>query len=196
AFLELSGPSEIRGVWKGPATLPCAYVPVEGFLQETLVWTVVRDQGSGTVFHRDRSSDQALLAEYRGRVSVPKDTPGNVSLHILSLEISDRGTYTCQVTWRASNSSLMTREIAMRVEVIKVPATKPIIRAGGLGLTVPAGARTSLSCVSSGSPPITYRWFRSTPGGPALLVGSQAELAWDSAQPPDSGEYFCEAENR
>ena len=74
--------------------------------------------------------------------------------------------------------------------------TKPVIMAGELGLTVPAGARTSLTCVASGSPPISYRWFRSTPGGKALLLSSRAELAWDSLQPSDAGEYYCEAENR
>ncbi|NXF92138.1 VSIG4 protein, partial [Eubucco bourcierii] len=196
AFLDLSGPSEVKGVWKGSATLPCAYVPVKDFMQETLTWTVVHDQSSGALFRRDSSGDYILLSEYRDRVSVPKDTPGNVSLHILKLGISDRGSYTCQVTWRASNNSLIAREITTTVEVVKVAATKPIIRAGELGLRVPAGARTSLTCEATGSPPISYRWFRSTPEGKALLLSSQAELAWDSLHPSDSGVYYCEAENR
>ncbi|NXY78599.1 VSIG4 protein, partial [Glareola pratincola] len=196
AFLDLTGSNEIEGVWKGSAILPCAYVPVEGFLQQTLTWTVVHDQSSGAVFRRDSSGDHILLAEYRERVSVPKDAPGNVSLHILNLEISDRGTYTCQVTWRASNNSLITKEIATKVEVAKVAVTKPVIRAGQLGLTVPAGARTSLTCVASGSPPISYRWFRSSAGGKAQLLSRQAELAWDGLQLSDAGTYYCEAENR
>ncbi|KAM6252244.1 V-set and immunoglobulin domain-containing protein 4-like isoform 2-T2 [Spheniscus humboldti] len=196
AFLDLIGPNEINGVWKGSTTLPCAYVPVKDFVQQILMWSVVHDQSSGTVFRRDGSGDHVLLSEYRGRVSVLKDTPGNVSLHILNLEVSDRGTYTCQVTWRASNNSLIAKEITIKVEVVKVPVTKPIIRAGELGLTVPAGARTSLTCVASGSPPISYRWFRSGPGGKALLLSSQAELAWDSLRPSDTGKYYCEAENR
>ncbi|NWX13169.1 VSIG4 protein, partial [Aegotheles bennettii] len=196
AFLNLTGPNEVKGVWKGSTTLPCAYVPVKDFVQQTLVWMVVHDQSSGTIFRRDGSGDHILLSEYRGRVSVLKDAPGNVSLHIQNLEISDRGTYTCQVTWRASNNSLMARETTMKVEVVKVAATKPIIRAGELGLTVPAGARTSLTCVADGSPPISYRWFRRAPGGTALLLSSRAELAWDSLQPSDTGTYFCEAQNR
>lgn len=196
AFLDLTGPNEMEGVWKGPTTLPCAYVPVKGFVQQTLTWTVVHDQSSGTVFRRDGSGDHVLLSEYRGRVSVLKNAPGNVSLHILNLEVSDRGTYTCQVTWRASNNSLIAKEITTKVEVVKVAATKPVIRAGKPGLTVPAGARTSLTCVASGSPPISYRWFRSAPGGKAQLLSRQAELAWDSLQPSDSGRYYCEAENR
>ncbi|KFP60800.1 V-set and immunoglobulin domain-containing protein 4, partial [Cariama cristata] len=119
AFLDLTGPNEIKGVWKGSATLPCAYVPVKDFVQQTLAWTVVHDQSSGTIFRRDGSGDHVLLSEYRGRVSVLKDAPGNLSLHILNLEISDRGTYTCQVTWRASNNSLITKEITTKLEVAK-----------------------------------------------------------------------------
>ncbi|NXV77301.1 VSIG4 protein, partial [Atlantisia rogersi] len=196
AFLVLRAPSEIKGTWKGSATLPCVYVPVEDFVQQTLMWTVVHDQSSGTIFRRDDSGNHVLLSEYRDRVNVPSDVPGNVSLHILNLEISDRGAYTCQVTWRASNNSLVTKEITTKLEVVKVPVTKPIIRPGELGLRVPAGARASLTCVASGSPPISYRWFRSSLGGSAELLGSQAELAWDSLQPSDAGEYYCEAENR
>ncbi|KAM6253422.1 V-set and immunoglobulin domain-containing protein 4 [Porphyrio hochstetteri] len=196
AFLVLRGPSEIKGTWRRSATLPCAYVPVEDFVQQTLMWTVVHDQSSGTIFRRDDSGSHVLLSEYRDRVSVPSNAPGNVSLHILNLEISDRGAYTCQVTWRASNNSLVTKEITTKLEVVKVPATKPIIRPGELGLRVPAGARASLTCVASGSPPISYRWFRSSPGGSAQLLGSQAELVWDSLQPSDAGEYYCEAQNR
>ncbi|KAM6198131.1 V-set and immunoglobulin domain-containing protein 4-like isoform 2-T2 [Sarcoramphus papa] len=196
AFLDLTGPSEIKGVWKGSTTLPCAYVPVKDLVQQTLTWTVAHDQSSGTIFRRDGSGDHVLLSEYRDRVSVLKDAPGNVSLHILNLEVSDRGTYACQVTWRASNKSLITKEITTKVEVVKVAATKPVIRASEPGLTFPAGARTSLTCVASGSPPISYRWFRGTPGGKALLLSSQAELAWDSLRPSDTGKYYCEAENR
>ncbi|NXP48959.1 VSIG4 protein, partial [Heliornis fulica] len=192
----LTGPSEVKGTWKGSATLPCVYVPVENFVQQTLMWMVVHDQSSGTVFRRDDSGDHVLLSEYRDRVSIPSDASGNVSLQILNLEMSDRGAYTCQVTWRASNNSLTSKEITTKLEVVKVPVTKPIIRAGELGLTVLAGARISLTCVASGSPPISYRWFRSTPGGSAQLLGSQAELAWDSPQPSDAGQYYCEAENR
>ncbi|NWH16346.1 VSIG4 protein, partial [Grus americana] len=196
AFLVLTGPNEIKGIWRGSTALPCAYVPAEDFVQQTLTWTVVHDQSSGTVFRRDDSGDHTLLSEYRGRVSIPKEVPGNVSLHILNLEISDRGAYTCQVTWRASNNSLVTKEMTTKLEVVKVAATKPVIRAGEPGLTVPAGARASLTCVASGSPPISYRWFRSAPGGKALLLSSQAELAWDSLRPSDAGKYYCEAENR
>ncbi|XP_066194566.1 V-set and immunoglobulin domain-containing protein 4-like [Sylvia atricapilla] len=196
AFLDLSGPSEIKGVWRGSIILPCSYVPVEALVQQTLTWTVVHEKGSGTIIRRDGSSDHVLLSEYRGRVSIPKDAPGYVSLFIWDLEVSDRGTYTCQVTWRDSNNSLIAKEITTKLEVVKVAATKPTIRAGQPGLTVPAGASTSLTCEASGSPPISYRWFRSSPAGTALLLGREAELPLPSLRPSDSGTYFCEAENK
>ncbi|XP_074962635.1 V-set and immunoglobulin domain-containing protein 4-like isoform X2 [Phalacrocorax aristotelis] len=167
AFLNLTGPSELEGVWKGSTILPCAYVPVKDLVQQTLTWTVVHDQSSGTIFRRDDSGDHVLLSEYRGRV-----------------------------TWKASNNTLIAKEITTKVDVVKVAATKPVIRASEPGLTFAPGARTSLTCVASGSPPISYRWFRSGPGGEALLLSSQAKLAWDSLQPSDTGTYFCEAENR
>ncbi|NWY75326.1 VSIG4 protein, partial [Erithacus rubecula] len=196
AFLELSGPSEIKGVWKESVTLPCAYVPVEDLMQQTITWTVVHDTGSGTIFRRDSSGDHIFLSEYRNRVSIPKGVPGNVSLLILSLEISDRGTYTCHVTWRDNNNSLIAKEITTSLQVVKVAATKPIIRGAEPGLALPAGASASLSCAASGSPPISYRWFRSGPAGTAELLSSGAQLAWPSLRPSDSGTYFCEAENR
>ncbi|NXV15766.1 VSIG4 protein, partial [Cepphus grylle] len=132
AFLDLTGPIEIEGMWKASTILPCVYVPVEDFVQQTLMWIVVHDQSSGTIFRRDSSGDHILLSEYRDRVSVPKDAPGNVSLHILNLEVSDRGTYTCQVIWRASNNSLITKEIATKVEVVKVPRNCCCCDLGGL----------------------------------------------------------------
>ncbi|NWX13171.1 VSIG4 protein, partial [Aegotheles bennettii] len=196
ALLDLSGVHEIKGTWMASTTLPCTYMPSEGFTQQTVIWSMERDHSTSTILRRDDSGDHILLARFRNRVSIPKHSPGDISLLIKSLEIPDNGHYTCQVIWRSKNSSLLTKEMTTTVKVVKVAATKPIIRAGELGLTVPAGARTSLTCVADGSPPISYRWFRRAPGGTALLLSSRAELAWDSLQPSDTGTYFCEAQNR
>ncbi|KAM6124676.1 V-set and immunoglobulin domain-containing protein 4-like [Phoenicopterus ruber ruber] len=196
ALLDLSGVHQVNGTWMGSTTLPCTYMPSEGFTQQTLSWRVERDYSTSTIFRRDDSGDHILLARFRDRVSIPKHSPGDASLLIENLEIPDSGHYTCQVIWRSKNDSLITKEVTTTVKVVKVAATKPVIRAGELGLTVPAGARTSLTCVASGSPPISYRWFRGAPGGKALLLARRAELAWDSLQPSDAGSYYCEAENR
>ncbi|NXU54716.1 VSIG4 protein, partial [Turnix velox] len=196
ALLDLSGVHEVKGTWMGSTTLPCTYRPSEGFTLQTLSWSLERDYSTSTIFTRDDSGDHILLSRFRDRVSIPKHSPGDASLLIEKLEIPDSGHYTCQVIWKAQNNSLIKKELTTTVKVVKVPATKPIIRAGQLGLTVPVGARTSLTCVSSGSPTIRYRWFRGSPGGKALLLGSQAELVWDKLSLSDTGTYYCEAENR
>ncbi|NXI38061.1 VSIG4 protein, partial [Galbula dea] len=196
ALLDLSGVHQVKGMWMGSTTLPCTYVPLEDFTQQTLSWSLERDHSTSTIFRRDDSGDHVLLSQFRGRVSVPKHSPGNASLLIENLEIPDSGHYTCRVTWRSENNSLITKEVTTTVKVVKVAVTKPVIKVGELGLMVPAGARNSLTCVASGSPPISYRWFRRIPGEKARLISSQAELAWDNLQPSDTGKYYCEAENR
>ncbi|NXO68544.1 VSIG4 protein, partial [Phainopepla nitens] len=196
ALLDLSGVHQVTGTWMGSTTVPCTYVPSEGFTLQTLSWSLERDSSTSTIFRRDDFGDHILLSKYRGRVSVPKHNPGDASLLIENLEMPDSGHYTCQVTWRSTDSSFITREVTTILKVVKVAATKPIIRAGQLGLTVPAGASSSLTCEAGGSPPISYRWFRRSPQGKAVLLSSGAELAWPSLRPSDSGTYFCEAENR
>ncbi|XP_042709208.2 V-set and immunoglobulin domain-containing protein 4-like isoform X1 [Chrysemys picta bellii] len=196
AILELTGTHNIEGIWKSSVTLPCVYRPSQDFVQQTVIWTLDRDQSPVTVFRRDSSGNHILLSQYRGRVSMPNSTPGDVSLEIEKLEVTDRGHYTCKVTWRTQNKSLLTRERTTTVNVVKVAVTKPIVRPGPLGFTVPKGARTSLTCSTNGSPPITYRWFKGEPGGNAVHVSSHAVLMFDSLRMSDMGKYYCEAENR
>ncbi|XP_005045825.1 PREDICTED: V-set and immunoglobulin domain-containing protein 4 isoform X3 [Ficedula albicollis] len=196
ALPDLSGVHQLTGTWMASTTVPCTYVPAEGFTLHTLSWSLERDSGVSTIFLRDDSGDHILPAIFRGRVSVPKHRPGDASLLIEKLEMPDSGRYTCQVVWRSTDNSLITRELTTTVKVVKVAATKPIIRGAEPGLALPAGASASLSCEASGSPPISYRWFRSGPAGTAELLSSGAQLAWPSLRPSDSGTYFCEAENR
>lgn len=103
----------------GSTTLPCTYLPSEGFTQQTLIWSMERDYGTSAIFRRDESGDHVLLSQFRDRVSVPKHSPGNASLLIESLEIPDSGHYTCRVTWRSTNNSLITKEVTTTVKVVK-----------------------------------------------------------------------------
>uniref|UniRef100_A0A8C5TD30 Ig-like domain-containing protein n=1 Tax=Malurus cyaneus samueli TaxID=2593467 RepID=A0A8C5TD30_9PASS len=196
SLLDLSGVHEITGTWMGSTTLPCTYVPPEGFTVQTLSWSVEREYSTATIFRRDGSGDHILLSKYQGRVSVPKHSPGDASLLIENLEMPDSGHYTCKVIWRVHPHNMQGSVTWVPVLCVPVAATKPIIRGGERGLTLPAGASTSLSCEASGSPPISYRWFRGSPAGKAALLSSGAELAWHSLRLSDSGTYFCEAHNR
>lgn len=119
ALLDLSGAAQVKGVWMGSTTLPCTYTPSEGFTQQTLTWSMERDLSTSTIFRRDSSGDHILLSRFRNRVSVPKSSPGDASLHITDLEIPDSGHYTCQVIWRSENYSLVTKEVTTMVKVAK-----------------------------------------------------------------------------
>lgn len=103
----------------GSVTLPCTYVPSDGFTQQTLIWSMERDHSTSTIFRRDYSGDHVLLSQFRNRVSVPKHSPGDASLLIENLEIPDSGHYTCQVIWRTTNNSVITREVTTTVKVVK-----------------------------------------------------------------------------
>ncbi|NXN79314.1 VSIG4 protein, partial [Bombycilla garrulus] len=109
----------ITGIWMGSTTVPCTYVPSEVFTQQTLSWSVERDSSTSTIFRRDDLGDHILLSKYRGRVSVPKHIPGDASLRIENLEMPDSGHYTCQVVWRSTNNSLVTREVTTTLKVVK-----------------------------------------------------------------------------
>uniref|UniRef100_A0A8D0HM58 Ig-like domain-containing protein n=1 Tax=Sphenodon punctatus TaxID=8508 RepID=A0A8D0HM58_SPHPU len=197
AILSLTVMQEIEGTWKDSTTLPCSYVPDEDFTQETVIWMIERDQSPTTLFRRDGSEDHVYLAVFRNRVSVPKSSQGNASLRIEKLEITDSGQYTCKVIWKAKNNSLISKERSITVRVIKVPVTKPIIKPGKAGLSVPRGARTNLTCSASGSPPITYQWFKGEPRQNSLVpVSSHAVLTFENPQISDAGTYYCEAENQ
>uniref|UniRef100_A0A8C3QAF7 Uncharacterized protein n=1 Tax=Geospiza parvula TaxID=87175 RepID=A0A8C3QAF7_GEOPR len=186
----------VTGTWMASTTLPCTYVPTEDFTQQTLSWSVEQGSSTSTIFRRDDSGDHILLSQFRGRVSVPKHSPGDASLLIQNLEMPDSGHYTCQIIWRSRDNSLITREVTTIVKVVKGKCSSKVLLLSEPGLTLPAGASTSLSCEAGGSPPISYRWFRRGPAGTAELLSSGAELAWPSLRPSDSGTYFCEAHNR
>ncbi|NWT18801.1 VSIG4 protein, partial [Vireo altiloquus] len=110
----------VTGTWMGSITIPCTYVPSEGFTQETLSWSVERDSSISTIIRRDDSGDHILLSKFRGRVSIPKQSPGNASLLIENLEMPDSAHYTCQVIWRSTDNSLITREVTTTVKVREV----------------------------------------------------------------------------
>lgn len=119
ALLDLYGAHQVQGVWMGSTTLQCTYMPTEGFTEQVLSWSLERDHSTSTIFRRDDSGDHILLSQFRDRLSVPKDSPGNASLLIENLEIPDSGHYTCQVIWRSENNNLVTKELTTTVKVVK-----------------------------------------------------------------------------
>ncbi|XP_060611986.2 V-set and immunoglobulin domain-containing protein 4 [Anolis sagrei] len=197
--LDLSGKEEVNGTWKASVVLPCAYEPSPDFRELSVAWKASQQEhGFRTLFHRDQSSgDQTLLTAFKGRLSVRRQPAGDVSLQIEVLDMTDSGIYTCSVAWEAKNKSRITKERVTRLRVIKVPVTKPLIKSSfGAGTVLSEGAQATLSCLTEGSPPIKYRWFKKEADSPRQFVDSGAVLTFDSLKASDAGRYSCVVGNR
>lgn len=198
AFLDLNGTLELEGTWRAPVTLPCVYQPLPGFKEISVIWKVTQqNQSPRTIFHRDATSgDQTLMASFQGRLSVTKEPPGVVSLHIKALEMTDVGRYVCEVLWETISKRRLTRERTTTLRVVKVPVTKPVIQFGSNASILHTGMNLTLTCLARGSPPFTYRWLKIVPGDAASLVGQDATLRFEKLELFDAGKYYCEAKNR
>ncbi|XP_053230154.1 V-set and immunoglobulin domain-containing protein 4 isoform X1 [Podarcis raffonei] len=195
--LDLTGPHETHGTWRASVILPCLYDPSPDFLEQSVVWRQ-RDHHNRAIFHRDNDSgDQTPVAHFRDRLTVPKQPLGDVSLLIHDLDMADRGRYACEVTFLTKNNTRVTISRIIILKVKKVPVAKPVIKATNNDETsLPGVMRFNLSCLTTGSPPITYRWFKQVEGSNATFVGKEAVLAFDRLEASDAGRYYCEVENR
>ncbi|KAM6426948.1 V-set and immunoglobulin domain-containing protein 4 isoform 2-T2 [Liasis olivaceus] len=197
AVLDLTGINVANGTWRAPITLPCMYEPSADFKEVKVTWKfLIQGEEPRSIFLRDSSGDHTFLAAFRHRISVAEKPPGDVSLQIKELEMTDTGAYTCSVQWEAKNMSRITEEKMVQLQVVKVPVSKPAIQPSRLESILPNGMRVSLTCSANGSPPIKYRWYKERPGREAEYLQMGAVLAFNSLQPHDSARYFCTAENR
>lgn len=120
ALQDLTGVQEMEGTWKASVRLPCVYEPSADFEQESVRWKASQDHGSRTIFRRDlNSGDQIILTQFKNRIRVPKVPPGDVSLLIEDLEMSDRGQYTCEVVWVSRNKTRMRKDRMTVLRVVK-----------------------------------------------------------------------------
>ncbi|XP_032994084.1 V-set and immunoglobulin domain-containing protein 4 [Lacerta agilis] len=195
--LDLTGPQETHGTWRASVILPCVYDPSPDFLEQGVVWRQL-DHHNRAIFRRDNDSgDQTPVVHFRDRLTVPKQPLGDVSLLIHTLDMTDRGRYACEVSFLTKNNTRVTISRIITLKVKKVPVTKPVIKATNNDETsLPGVMRFNLTCLTSGSPPITYRWFKQVQGSNATLVGKEAVLAFDRLEASDAGRYYCEVENR
>ncbi|XP_043830882.1 V-set and immunoglobulin domain-containing protein 4 isoform X2 [Dromiciops gliroides] len=197
AVPTLDGPLKMIGPWKGNLNIACTYRPMEGYTQIVVKWLVRQDGDPITIFLRDFSGDHIQQAKYRGRLQVSRETPGDVSLSLETLEMDDRGRYVCQVTWNAPDGGQLVKERTTELQIQKLPASKPLVTSGSdYGFKVPHGMRISLVCQANGSPPITYKWYKGKPEGNLTEMTSFGTLLFKPAQVSDSGMYFCVAKAR
>ncbi|KAL7979911.1 hypothetical protein Chor_004380 [Crotalus horridus] len=195
--MDLTGIHIVNGIWRAPATLPCVYEPSRDFKQLKVTWKFfLPGEAPRSILLHDAYGDHIFLAAFRDRVNIAQKPPGDVSLHIKELEMTDIGSFICLVEWEAQNMSRITREKILQLKVVKVPASKPVIKASSQESVLPSGTQMNLTCSANGSLPINYRWYKEGPGGEAEELRRGTVLAFDDLQVLDSARYFCTAENR
>lgn len=120
AALELTGIHIVNGIWRAPATLPCVYEPSHDFKQLKVTWKFfLPGEAPRSILLHDASGDHIFLAAFRDRVNIAQKPPGDVSLHIKELEMTDIGSFICLVEWEAQNMSRITREKTLQLKVVK-----------------------------------------------------------------------------
>ncbi|XP_041112073.1 V-set and immunoglobulin domain-containing protein 4-like [Polyodon spathula] len=150
-----------------------------------------KDGDTKTILYRDRLSYSIPLSMYRSRVSVPStDQVGNVSLTLKEMYFQDRADYFCEVTWRNGSENTEQDTALIKVSVVQVPVSKPVMPNVQSPLYIQAGQSIRLTCTAAGSLPITYMWYKKQPDGTKTRLSRQASLRIS-----DAGTYYCEAEN-
>ncbi|XP_058845502.1 V-set and immunoglobulin domain-containing protein 4-like isoform X2 [Acipenser ruthenus] len=188
---NLSVVPSITAVLGRDVTIPCTYQLSPGYSEMSLKWTMRKDGDTKTLLYRDRLSYSIPLSMYRSRVSIPStDQVGNVSLTLKEMYFQDRADYMCEVTWRNGSENTVQDTALIKVSVVQVPVSKPVMPNVQSPIYIQAGQSISLTCTATGSLPITYMWYKKQPDGTKTRLSRQAALTVS-----DAGTYYCEAEN-
>ncbi|XP_075040647.1 V-set and immunoglobulin domain-containing protein 4 isoform X2 [Mixophyes fleayi] len=109
----------VTGVRSYSVVIPCTYMPSTEHEEVKVEWLL----GTDMVISRFESQDNIPLIKFRGRVSVSKSPPGDVSLKIRKLNFGDKGNLKCKVTWKKSSGNVETKEDITELKILRVKPT-------------------------------------------------------------------------
>ncbi|XP_038063967.1 hemicentin-1-like isoform X2 [Patiria miniata] len=114
----------------------------------------------------------------------------NGTLEILSVQIIDKGVYTCVATNPAGNdTAFITLDVGARPTILTIPAD----------IGVQYGQNVTMTCMARGTPlpVVTWRRVGGVPidNNPRFLVQSNGNLIIRDINIDDAGTYVCEAIN-
>nr|XP_014340963.1 PREDICTED: basement membrane-specific heparan sulfate proteoglycan core protein-like [Latimeria chalumnae] len=196
SLLNMTAPFQVSGVWKGTVLLPCTYEPSADYEQTEVTWTIRKGTQSSVVIRKNSGGERISLAQYRGRVTVQSGVSGDVTLTIKSLQVTERGYYTCEVKWNSKASGYkVVRSATIHLDVIKAEVTQPVISPNVSTITLPLGGSLDLHCSTTGTPPFRYRWYKLNSSGGKILKVYKSHFSISSVQYSDQAPYYCEVEN-
>ncbi|KAJ8336762.1 hypothetical protein SKAU_G00379820 [Synaphobranchus kaupii] len=187
---SLSAPEEVTGYTGGSVVLPCSCTD-EREKPESLVW-IFNPGSSGIKLGPQRVDDP-----YKDRVQ-HSDTPGNLSLVLSHLTVSDEGTYRCE----ASRTTF--KNIKLSVKGCSLSAPEEVTGYTGGSVVLPC------SCIDERAKPESARWLF-IPGPSSIVLGPRRvddryrgrvqysdtpgnlSLVLSRLTVSDGGTYRCEA---
>ncbi|XP_068105770.1 V-set and immunoglobulin domain-containing protein 4 isoform X1 [Hyperolius riggenbachi] len=105
----------VAGVVKESKTIPCKYTPMEEYEEVEVQWF----HGNDIVIRQVESQTDIPLLQFRNRVHLTKLHPGDVSLNIENLDVSDKGDFKCKVVWKQNSGNLITKEDITMLQVLR-----------------------------------------------------------------------------
>ncbi|XP_034543308.1 B-cell receptor CD22-like [Notolabrus celidotus] len=106
------------------------------------------------------------------------------------IQSSDSGRYYCaaenDLGMRTSGYTNINVKYAPKLPSVSVSPTAEKVE----------GSSVTLTCSSDANPAATYTWYKKTGNWRGQQLSINTELVFRSIQSSDSGEYFCEAENK
>ena len=140
--------------------------------------------GAPASFSVNASGDAPLSYQWtRDGTALPNGTQAQMALP--AAQTTDAGAYAVIV--RNGSGSITSTSATLTVRVLP-----PVIVAAPAGQTVQAGQTVILSVSATGSPPLTYRWWRD---GAELAGATSANLPLLNAQPAQTGSYTVMVSN-
>ncbi|XP_078083679.1 hemicentin-1-like [Mustelus asterias] len=133
--------------------------------------------------------DEALLQGARDHLDGPDG-----SISIADVELSDAGTYRCEVTNSAGHDVT-----EMTLAVLEPPFFDEDVVPLDAEQERLAREKVTLPCPANGTPPPSIRWLQNgldlSANEPGISILEDGSLLIDSVSPYDSGDYLCIATN-
>jgi subtilisin family serine protease len=143
-----------------------------------------------------RKSDGRVPGEGQAVIWEQIDGPAAATFGIanggqVNVAVPTQGSYTVTVGL-VEGSARMERRFTLDLPGTAVPPVAPGFVHQPLGRMVATGGTLQLTCEASGSPPLSYQWFKD---GQAIPGAISAQLTIGGAQLSDAGQYFATVSN-
>jgi hypothetical protein len=156
---------------------------------------VTKAVGEQATFSVTATGTPTLHYSWRKNGAIISGAPDSSSYTTPAVTAGDNG---AQYTVMVSNAYGNTLSATGGVLTVTTGSTAPSITTHPAGLNVTAGQPATFTVVASGSPTLTYQWYKAPDGttaGAAISGATSASYTIASTATPDAGYYYCTVTN-